>query len=136
MAGTKVDTVRAGVSLLKQVLRSADEQGNWNGRVSKGEVKSFKSNWGDGAELDNAIDALHKFAAARSGHYSPTMSDVGNALQSAMRTIAKADVNGNGYLSMKEIDAHADAKTWRAIIEFAKTYRGSTVDDIVQMGHE
>ncbi|MBI4819806.1 MAG: hypothetical protein HY791_26265 [Deltaproteobacteria bacterium] len=131
MAGIKTDTVRSGVSLLKGVLREADAQGNWNGKVSKSELQNFKESYGDGAQLDAAIDAIHKYASARYETSAPTVNQVGRALASAMRTIAKADTNKNGFISQAEIDKGADAPTWKAIIEFSRNYRDYNIDDIV-----
>jgi hypothetical protein len=132
----KVDTVRHGVSLMKGLLREADAQGNWNNKVSSKEVNEFKQSFGDGAELDKAIDAVHAYAQARYKTASPSVDELGRALYSAMRNIAKADTNKSGFLTDAEIDKGANAKTWRALVDFSKAYRDTELMDVVRPASE
>src|SRR5688572_1771922 len=93
-----VNTVRKGVSLLSGLLKEMDAQGNGNGRVSKTEVKNFLYNYGDGGTMDEAVEAIHRFAQNRSGTVSVPTKEMNKALGQAMRSIAKADSNKSGIL--------------------------------------
>lgn len=129
MASVKLDTVRAGVRLLSGVMKRADLDGNENGRVSNTELKAFKDSYGDGGSMDKAMAAVHKYAQAKYGVSNPSADQINKALADAMRYTARADIDSSKDLSASE--RKALSKTWAAVVDFAKDYRGTSVRDIV-----
>ncbi|MBI3180902.1 MAG: hypothetical protein HYZ28_02025 [Myxococcales bacterium] len=129
MASVKLDTVRNGVKLLSGLLKEADFQGNESGKVSKRELRDFIDNWGDGGSLDDALKKVYRYAQAKYGTQAPSIQELNRALADAMRNAAKADKDHSKTLSVSE--RRALATTWKAVVEFAKDYRGSSVSDIL-----
>ena len=129
MASVKLDTVRSGVKLLSGVLKEADLQNNEDGKVTSREIKDFKDSYGDGASLDKAMTAVHKYAQAKYGVTNPTEKQINSALADAMKYTARADINGSKDLSPTE--RRALSATWEAVVKFAIDYKGSSVRDIV-----
>jgi len=129
MASIKLDTVRSGVKLLSGVMKRADFDGNENGRVSNTELKAFKDSYGDGGSMDKAMAAIHKYAQAKFGVTNPSADQINKALGDAMKYTARADINKSKDLSAAE--RRTLSKTWDAVVEFAKDYRGTSVRDIV-----
>lgn len=130
MAGVKLDTVRAGVKLLSGVLKAAEqEMGNGNGKITRTELRNIKDMYGDGGSLDAALTNIVKYAQAKYGVSSPSVSQLNAALADAMRNAAKADTNKSDNLSPTE--QKKLATTWKSIVDFAADYKGSRVSDVV-----
>ncbi len=129
MAGVKLDTVRSGVKLLSGLLKAADNEMDGNGRVSAKDVKAFKDSFGDGGSMDAAMTKIVKYAQAKFGVQSPSITQLNQALSDAMKAAANADTNKSKNLSPTE--QKALAATWKAVVEFAGDYRGTSVSDIV-----
>lgn len=127
--GTKVSDVRAGVKLLSGLLKKIDSEGNSNSAVSKTELKSFVDSWGDGASLDAALNKVFKYAQARFDVATPSVAQLNKALADAMKNVAKGDTNKSGNISPTERRVLAD--TWKAVVDFSKDYKGSTVRDVM-----
>ncbi len=131
--GVKLDTVREGVELLSALMVQADEFGKADGKVSKYELKKLVDQFGDGGSMDAALNNLFKYVQASSGNTSPTTGEIDKALSTAMASIAKAD---KGLPGLDDKEQAALAKTWKSIVEFAVEYKGSSIDDLVSVGHE
>lgn len=129
MASVKLDTVRAGVKLLSGVMKRADLEGDENKRVSNSELKAFKDSYGDGGSMDKAMAAVHKYAQAKFKVTNPSTDQLNKALADAMKYTARADIDKSKDLSAAE--RRSLSKTWGAVVEFAKDYRGTSVRDIV-----
>lgn len=132
MASIKLDTVRSGVKLLSGLMKEADNhlvEANGDGRVSNFELKAFKDNFGDGGSMDKAMAAVHKYAQAKYGVRNPSSTQLNQALSDAMRFTARADIDKSKDLSPTE--RKSLSKTWDAVVEFAKEYKGTRVTDIV-----
>lgn len=136
MASVKLDTVRSGVKLLSGLMKAADNaedynlsKANGNGKVTAFELKEFKDAYGDGASLDKAMSAVHRYAQAKFKVKEPTTAQLNKALADAMQFTARADIDKSKDLSVTE--RKSLAKTWDAVVEFAKDYRGTSVRDIV-----
>lgn len=132
MASIKLDTVRTGVKLLSGLMKAADtelSESNANKKVSNFELKGFKDFYGDGGSMDKAMTAVHKYAQAKFGVKDPSTTQLNKALADAMQFTARADINKSKDLSPTE--QKSLAKTWDAVVEFAKEYKGTSVRDIV-----
>jgi predicted GH43/DUF377 family glycosyl hydrolase len=132
MASIKLDTVRSGVKLLSGLMKAADNElseSNGNKKVSNFELKGFKDFYGDGGSMDKAMTAVHKYAQAKYGVKDPSTTQLNKALADAMQFTARADINKSKDLSPAE--QKSLAKTWDAVVEFAKEYKGTSVRDIV-----
>ncbi|MDP3499769.1 MAG: hypothetical protein Q8S33_05530 [Myxococcales bacterium] len=136
MAAIKLDTVRSGVRLLSGLMKAADNREDYNlskangdKRLSPFELKEFKDAYGDGASLDKAMTAIHKYAQAKFGVKNPSTTQLNQALADAMKFTARADIDKSKDLSPTE--RKSLAKTWDSVIQFAKDYQGTSVRDIV-----
>ncbi len=131
--GTKLTDVRAGVKLLSGLMKKIDVEGTANGRVSKTELKGFVDSWGDGGSLNAALDKVFRYAQARFDVQSPSIAQLNKALADAMAGVAKGDTNDSGNISPTE--KKALAATWKAVVDFSKDYKGSSVRDVMGLNN-
>lgn len=131
-AGVTLPTVREGVKLLSGVLKKIDAEGNGDAKVSRGELKNFIDGFGDGASMDAALNKVYRYAQKKYDVSSPSISELNKALSDAMKGVAKGDTNKSGNLSPTEQKAIAD--TWKAVADFSKDYKGSSVRDLMGLG--
>ncbi|MEW5847706.1 MAG: hypothetical protein AB2A00_02790 [Myxococcota bacterium] len=124
----KLSTVRSGVQLLSALMKEADSVGRTDGKVSKRDISLLKDTYGDGGSLDTALDKVHRYAAAKTGKASPSITEVNRALADAMKAIAKADLDDSKALDTAE--GRRLAQTWKAVVEFSSDYEGMSVDDL------
>jgi hypothetical protein len=132
MASVKLDTVRSGVQMLSKLMKVADaelSESDGDKKVSNFELKGFKDVYGDGGSMDKAMSAVHKYAQAKYGVKEPSTTQLDKALADAMQFTARADIDKSKDLSPTE--RKSLAKTWDAVVEFAKAYKGASVSDIV-----
>jgi CRISPR/Cas system CSM-associated protein Csm2 small subunit len=80
------------------------------------------------------MKAVLRYTQNRYEVSSPTYTDINKALGNAMKMIARADSDKSKDLSDAEMKTLA--KTWDAIVDFAKEYQGSSVEDLTGHTHE
>ena len=128
MPNIKLDTVRSGVKLLSGLMKRADEYNTDDGKVSRRDLTTLLGDWGDKGSMDTAMKAVLRYTQNRYDTGSPTYSEINKALGTAMKAIAKADKNKSKDLSATEMKTLA--KTWDAIVDFSKEYKGSSVEEL------
>jgi hypothetical protein len=133
MGQLKLNDARYGVELLSGLMQAADEEAaRPDGKVSKNDIEQLIANHGDGATLDAAVSQVHKYAQAVTSSNSPTIKDINKALGTAMKAVAKADLDKSGALDDSEQTKLAE--TWKAIVAFAIDYKDRDVTSLLHGG--
>ena len=131
VVGTKLTDVRAGVRLLSGLMKKIDAEDK--SCVTTGELNEFVSSWGDGASLDAALNKVYRYAQAHYDVESPSSSQLNKALSDAMKGVARGDKDKSGKISPTERGALAN--TWKAVVDFSKDYKGSSVRDVMGLNN-